>query len=131
MQRHATSAGPELVPHFDVTTIDGLRVRYADLWQRRRLLLITATTADRIGVESYRLQWLGLQRELDECETALVMTVEEVAGIPPGTVLIADRWGEVFCREVAPDGDVTRLPSVDEVMSWVRFAAMQCPECPP
>lgn len=119
------------MPHFDVTTIDGTRVRYAELWQRRRLLLVTAARGDRVGMEPYRLEWLSRQAELEECETVMVVTVDEVAGIPPGTVLIADRWGEVFCRETAPDGDVTRLPSVDEVMSWIRFAAMQCPECPP
>jgi len=28
------------VPHFEVTTVDGQRVRYDDIWQRRNLVLV-------------------------------------------------------------------------------------------
>jgi hypothetical protein len=35
------------VPHFDVMTIDGRRVRYDDIWQRRNLVLVLLTPQER------------------------------------------------------------------------------------
>lgn len=42
-------------------------------------------------------------------------------------VVIADEWGEVFAVMDAAEGH--RLPSLDEIGEWVRFLAIQCPEC--
>ena len=47
---------------------------------------------------------------------------------PLGTaVVVADEWGEVH---YVTDADAVHdLPRRDEVLSWVRFLAIQCPEC--
>jgi hypothetical protein len=42
-------------------------------------------------------------------------------------VVIADEWGEVhFMADAGAGHD---LPSPEEVVEWVRFLAIQCPEC--
>lgn len=46
-------------------------------------------------------------------------------------VVVADRWGEILHIASQSAADLSRLPSVDELLSWVQFARMQCPECPP
>ena len=52
----------------------------------------------------------------------------ERSGLEGGSMLIADQWGEVF--HVYPGGaGVHDLPTAEEVVSWLRFLAIQCPEC--
>ena len=42
-------------------------------------------------------------------------------------VIVADRWGEVYA--VAAGTDPSELPGPDAIDEWLRFLAMQCPEC--
>lgn len=35
------------IPHFDVTTVDGTRVRYDEIWQHRNLVLVLADAPQR------------------------------------------------------------------------------------
>ncbi len=49
------------------------------------------------------------------------------AGIPAPAVLIADQWGELFVIEPAGNGHAFIEPA--EVLSWLRYLAVQCPEC--
>jgi hypothetical protein len=42
-------------------------------------------------------------------------------------VVIADEWGEVY--SVADAGAEHEFPASLEVADWVRFLAIQCPEC--
>jgi hypothetical protein len=42
-------------------------------------------------------------------------------------VIVTDEWGEVFFATDAGDGHA--WPSADEIVDWLRFAAIQCPEC--
>jgi len=39
---------------------------------------------------------------------------------------LADRYGEVFAASRTAEGDA--LPSIDEILRWVRFIQLQCPE---
>lgn len=58
---------------------------------------------------------------------ARLMVSEDTRNLPvraPG-VMIADEWGEVFFEKTA---DHQFLPVAD-VLDWVRFIAIQCPEC--
>lgn len=42
-------------------------------------------------------------------------------------VVVADEWGELFFAAASsPDHD---LPAAEEVAEWIRFVAVQCPEC--
>lgn len=49
------------------------------------------------------------------------------AGVPTPAVVIADPWGEVHEAEAA--GAQHAFMAVDEVTSWIRYLAIQCPEC--
>jgi len=48
-------------------------------------------------------------------------------GVAGAGVVIADQWGEV--HHVAGGGDGHDLPGPAEIVDWVRFLAIQCPEC--
>lgn len=48
-------------------------------------------------------------------------------GMEGAAAIVADPWGEVQVRHVA--GAAHDLPSPAELVDWVRFVAMQCPEC--
>ena len=48
-------------------------------------------------------------------------------GIDGAAVVIADQWGEV--AHVARAGAGHELPDAGEIVEWVRFLAIQCPEC--
>lgn len=43
------------------------------------------------------------------------------------TVVVADEWGEVYQAWDAADGH--ELPGVDELVEWLQFVGIQCPEC--
>ncbi len=51
------------------------------------------------------------------------------ARLGPGTaaVLVADEWGEIYFAAEA--GAAHDLPEASEIVDWVRFIAIQCPEC--
>lgn len=44
-----------------------------------------------------------------------------------GALAVTDEWGEVFFETSADDRH--ELPPPAEVVNWVRFIAIQCPEC--
>ena len=50
-------APPRYIAHFDVTTVDGERVRYRDLWQRRILVLVAGRPDERDGLVPYACDW--------------------------------------------------------------------------
>src|SRR5690606_13737547 len=45
-----------------------------------------------------------------------------------GAMVIADQWGEVFFVEAGGEG-MHNWPPAEEVVEWLRFMAIQCPEC--
>lgn len=49
------------------------------------------------------------------------------AGIPVPGVLVADQWGELHLVQDA--GAAHRFPAPAEVIEWLRYLAIQCPEC--
>jgi molybdopterin biosynthesis enzyme len=116
------------VPHFDVATLDGLHVRYRDIWQRRNLVLVVVRPDARESAASYASQLRRRRDEFERGETTVVVTSDVVPGVSPSTVVVADRWGEITYRETFADAE---FPDIDELLSWVHFIQIQCPECPP
>ena len=108
-----------LVPHFTVTALDGRTVAYASIWQRRNLLLVVLPSA---GCDDYAAQLDAHIAELTAFDTACVVTRDAVPGVPQPGVAVADRWGELF--HVAP-----ALPPAAELIEWLRYTQVQCPEC--
>ena len=118
----------ESVPHFDVPTIDGVRVAYGTIWQRRNLLLISLHTEGAALLRPPLLGELeGRQEQLRALATATVITDSAVEGVPAPSVVIADRWGEIyFVRGCDAD---TGLPDATEILDWLAYIQQECPEC--
>jgi hypothetical protein len=129
----ASRSEPRLgyVPHFDVTTIDGRRVRYQDIWQRRNLVLVVVIPSELETGSRYASQLEAHRAEFEAEETMVVVTSDAVPKLDAPAALVADRWGEIAFFERASVGQPFRWPDVDELLSWVHFIEIQCPECPP
>ena len=116
----------DAVPHFDIATIDGRRVRYGDIWQRRELVLVAVDRRDS--------DWQPYVRSIGErfadrdgTGAALVVTADQVPGIQPPAVVVADRWGEVHFAAHSPHA--AELPGADELRDWLEHVQQKCPEC--
>ena len=117
----------DLVPHFTVTTVQGQPVRYATMWQRRNLVLITMPTSDSESSRAYLGQLDGVVPALRAQQTECVVTRDSVAGVACPGVIVADRWGEIVY--VVAGSDVAALPRPAELVEWVTYLQCQCPEC--
>jgi hypothetical protein len=119
----------DLLPHFSVDTLAGSRFSYSTIWQQRNLvLLLVSRTAD--GHTPPISEITSRQADFDAANTTCVVTADVVDGLPSPGVVVADRWGEIV--HVAPAGPGEILPSppsIDELLDWVRFTQMKCPEC--
>jgi hypothetical protein len=114
------------VPHFVVTALDGATVRYAALWQRQNLLLLSIPDESSPAVDRYLAGLQAHIAELTAYDTACIVTREAVAGVPHPGVVIADRWGEIY--EVA-GGPIDQLPGTGALVEWLRWVQAKCPEC--
>jgi len=122
----------DLLPHFELETVRGDRVRYADLWQRRFVVLVALRDPGSPETRRY-VDALMAAGDLVAHETTLVIyepaaQPTQAAGLPPApSVTIADRWGEV--QHVAAAERDGELPPPAELVEWLRFVQIQCPEC--
>ncbi len=130
-RRVALLPNPESrVPHFDVATLDGARVRYADvIWQRRNLLLVLLPDVTSPAARRYLEGLQAAAPELAMLKTTLVLTSEAVGDLRPPAALVADQWGEIAQVKAPDDGRVTSLSAPEELVSWVRYLSTRCPEC--
>ena len=110
------------IPHFEVHDLRGRRVRYTDVWQQRQLLLVALPEH---GGDALAAALTGAASRLDH--TACVVTRDAVPEIVPPAVAIADRWGEIV--HVVHAHDAAALPGVEDLLEWVEYARMRCPEC--
>ena len=53
--------------------------------------------------------------------------VVSALGVRAPAVVIADQWGEV--HETREAGGEHRFPTETEIEDWLRYLAIQCPEC--
>jgi hypothetical protein len=121
----------DLFPHVTVRRLDGREFSYADVWQRRSLLLVSlpaATPSPDSPDDLEYLARLSANREaFDEYGAEVVATRDTVPGLPSPSILVADRWGEIVAVKHADRA--SELPPVEELVDWVRFVAQACPEC--
>jgi hypothetical protein len=118
----------DLVPHFDVTTVHGVRVAYSAIWQRRNLVLVILPSAASETSMHDISQLDGLAAECAGRDTECVVTRDVVAGTRAPAAIVADRWGEIVYAAVGGlDGGT--LPLVDDLLEWVTFLQHRCPEC--
>jgi hypothetical protein len=117
-----------LLPHFEVTDVSGAVVRYGGIWQRANIALVCLAGADPAAAERYRASLEEERDAVTATETRLVVTGDPIAGLPAPSVVIGDRWGEVHHLAIA-DSSLAALPPPAEVLEWLHYVRMRCPEC--
>ncbi len=118
----------DTVPDFEAQTLDGRTVRYRDIWQNKLLVLVRFASPESEAARAYRRRLVDRQAELTANDTVVLVATRLPLPFPaaPGLV-IADRWGEV--RWIAHPDDDAGLPPTAEIIEWLRFVQMECPEC--
>jgi hypothetical protein len=112
----------EQIPHFTVTTLDGARVAYTSIWQRRNLVLIALPAS---GDDDEAVHQLVREvRAAQGLDAEVLATRDVIEGIEAPAIVVADRWGEI--NHV--DHGAT-LPSSADVIAWVEYVQQRCPEC--
>jgi hypothetical protein len=122
-QLHVGSA----VPHFKVSSVTGEEVSYATIWQRLNLVLVSLPAGGPDPADGYIADLTKRLPEFAALDAACIVTREPIAGISRPSVVVADRWGEVFAVAAAPRVDA--LPSSGEILAWVEHIRHRCPEC--
>ena len=117
----------DLIPHFNVTNLNGERFAYSDIWQRKNLVLVSLPHAESAASDNYLSQLTGQMSDWSGNDTAWVITRDSVSGLPNPGVIVADRWGEI--HHVTHAAEVEDLSSPHELMEWLRYVQNQCPEC--
>ena len=115
------------VPRFEITTIDDIRVNYADLWQKKNLALVCLSDDDSPAAQSYIQQLRDALKALAAHDAVVVVTTTRIEGMPLPGCAVADRWGEM--QWIASADRVADLPSAREIAAWLQFVEIQCPEC--
>ncbi|GBC80950.1 Thiol-disulfide oxidoreductase ResA [bacterium HR10] len=114
--------------HHDAALIELLRAladRYAEIRQEEAEVLVIAPNA-RTAMETIarapRTLPLPFPILVDEGGRA-----HRAYGVATsGALYIADRYGEIYFARVITE--VSELPTVEHILSWVRFTEAQCPE---
>jgi hypothetical protein len=114
------------VPHFEVRTVDGEVFHYSTIWQRKNLLLIRLRHASNDS-GAYVSDLHARAAEFLALETACVITRDEVPGLQPPGVLIADRWGEII--QITTASESAQSPTPQELLGWLEYVQHRCPEC--
>jgi hypothetical protein len=114
------------LPHFAVTTIDGTRFTYADVWQSMNLVLVVLPPSVVQADASYAAALtsaLELSNPTGQ-HTALVVTRDRIANEEHPLALIADKWGEIqyLTRAV----DAAGLPDTRELGEWLTYIRIRC-----
>jgi peroxiredoxin len=115
------------VPHFDVRTTEDRRISYATIWQRRNLVLISLPDVTSAACEAYIAQLTLQIAAFAGQNSEYVITRDRVPMISSPSVIVADKWGEIFY--VATASDVVDLPPAQELLDWVSYLQTRCPEC--
>lgn len=115
------------VPHFDVATVEGSRVRYSTIWQRRNLVLVVLPALESDASHSCTSRLMARQAEFVAQDTECVVTRDALPGVPPPGVVVADRWGEIV--HAAHPSRVEDLTPPEELLEWIEYLTRRCPEC--
>jgi hypothetical protein len=120
----------DILPSYTAVTLQGDEVPYEKLWQHSNVVLFVLSVELSAAASSYLAALDGRVNELKPYDTFLIISHHPIAGVPENSLVIADRWGEI--AHVADlESDPTDWPSIADIVEWVEFIRMQCPECPP
>jgi hypothetical protein len=116
----------DLMPMFSASSADGTVIRYSDIWQRKNLLLVSLVNDDATAA-AYVKSLSVLEPNLAAHDTALIVTMTRIEGIPAPGIVVSDRWGEIYYVQAADRASGLLAP--DELMEWLRYVRNECPEC--
>ena len=96
-----------------------------------RNVVLFVVTADLSAAASPYLTPLESRlSELKPDDISLVVVNHSIDGLPLNSVIIVDRWAEIAHLErLASDHEA--WPSIADMLEWVQFIRVECPECPP
>ncbi len=152
-------AAGAMFPHCQLRSVGGSLVRLEDYRGRKNLVLVFMGDAPVPGPVSRLLDDLDARNDELESEAAqaLVIVTPRPAvaeasgrwtfpilldpearlhravgatvelGNPTSAVFVTDRFREIYAAYLPEAGSA--LPSVKEVMNWLTFINIQCPEC--
>jgi peroxiredoxin len=146
---HGPATG-KMLASFALPARDGRMVRAWDYRQRASLVILFLVEGDDRGLGLLR-DLAAATPEIRAADGAVVaITADELPagsdlpfpvlrdpegaaaarqGLTVPAVVLADRFGEIWA---AWDGAEGRpLPSADDVLGWLAFVEVQCPECEP
>ncbi|HEU4451587.1 MAG TPA: redoxin domain-containing protein [Longimicrobium sp.] len=89
-------------------------------WDGRVIVVVPASPGQAIGIAGDAAKHFTVLADPDR-------TLAARLGISIPAVIIADQYGEI--HHAAPGGDGHDLPEPAEVVGWLRYLAVQCPEC--
>lgn len=126
-----TTPGRRL-PDLDLPSADGKGMRI--LPSGRRSHLIVVVHERRCPACEAFVRSLEAEREEIESWDGRVLAVRDperrlgdALGLETPAVVVADQWGEVHLAHAA--GDEHAFPTPAELVQWLRYLAIQCPEC--
>ena len=118
----------DLIPHFAVETLQGGHFSYVSIWQHRALLLVIVPPASGPDAISAFVAALERQRRtLELYAMDFVVTRDVLPWSAELSAVVCDRWGEV--HHVWGRDDNGAFPPVDDLLEWVAYVQMRCPEC--
>lgn len=81
----------------------------------------------RVSVVAYEPPEAAARVSTEFPQLQVLSDPDATLGAGKAALLLADEWGEVHfaVQDVADHA----LPSVEEIAGWMRFIAIQCPEC--
>jgi hypothetical protein len=117
--------GGDAVPHFAVRDQNDGVFDYSTIWQRRNLLLVLVGSTEEY--EQYLSELVRHTAAFNEHESTLVITKDEIAGLPVPGLIVTDRWGEIV-HLVRPK-TINDLPAPMTLLQWLEAIEHRCPEC--
>jgi peroxiredoxin len=90
------------------------------------VLIVIQGTAQEVEqrVQQYRLPFPVLADATGDVHRSFG-AIEDDEGCTP-TVYVLDRFGEIYATY--PFGGEYKLPSADDLLNWIQFIELQCPE---
>lgn len=143
----------QLLRDYELTKTDGSTLMLSDFRNKLNVVLIIFNGALTPAQTQWLRQLAGKSDEVRENETRVIVAVpagQQIEGLPAELIVASDESGRVLrdlaagpstavyftdkFREVFHVYRIAQgepLPSVDEILGWIKFVAMQCPECHP
>jgi len=89
-------------------------------WDGRVIVVVPASPDQAVRIAADAAKHFTLLADPDHALAARL-------GISPPALVIADQYGEI--HHAATAGDAHALPEPADIGDWLRYLAIQCPEC--